>query len=186
MRKFASKVVLAVLALALVSGFITTMASTEIAVNLVLSDDPAQQRNLVVPAELLQSYTYLLIEHTREDWGNTFVFLTDPGWHSLENSVTHRPGLVVVNLTAQHGAYDEGYPAAVRLAHWGGWEEGAVTRVVLSNSSTLPAPPAGGVAAVVNPATGADFSSTWLVVSGIGLLAAMGALAGALVFKKRK
>jgi hypothetical protein len=106
---------------------------------IVQSDDPAQQRNLVLTEADFLEFTTLVIEHNRSHWGNDFFFLTDPGWFSLEQHVTHSPGRVEVvfgNVWTPdlYDWPDYSPPLAIRMSIWGGWNYDYIERMYLTGA----------------------------------------------------
>jgi hypothetical protein len=105
------------------------------------------------------------------------TFQIAPEWH--DRNVGDVFYISTVTITAANGTVQTFAPADM-VPHWS-------TSVATADVVANPAPTAvGGGGGTTNPPTGDNFSPLWLIVSAVGLVAALATLTGVVVYKKKK
>lgn len=125
----------------------------------------------------------IVIEHSSPEpwpWGYMLGFAGEEfGWEAIDGGdrVTHGDGETIVDLT---GLNFEGYER-VQFAGWFDGDRNRISAIRFYGPAEVVA-----VVTAANPPTGDNFSPLWLIVSGVGLVAALATFAGVVVFKKKK
>ncbi|MCL2364766.1 MAG: LPXTG cell wall anchor domain-containing protein [Defluviitaleaceae bacterium] len=192
MKKFVSKVVLLAVALVLATGMFVNAQS--VLHEFETGDGDVYDANQIsfdLGADLLDAADVFVLEHDGMfgDWGfHLAIYEGAIDWTSVSESghalLTIEDGRLVFDISGFEGA------ERIRIGTWNG-NVGidSITRMYLAAgaSAATPAAPADAdatpVSDTVNPQTGDDFNPTWLIVSGVGLLASLVAV---VIFKKKK
>jgi LPXTG-motif cell wall-anchored protein len=204
MKKLVGKFMLVVLALVLATGIMTAHAFSVVREVHPDNDDrgyDAQQRSFALEGYLTEA-AYFIIEHDgtsslfypAHSGINGHVVAYEGGFSWGEGNMVpgaiFEEGRIIFPLGAVVAAGTTGAdPTHIRVGLWDGgatWESGAITRMFVANpgvAAVTPVPIADGIGGAINPQTGDTFTTTGLIVTGVGLVSAIAALI--IIFKKR-